>query len=659
LFESPTETSVGQDILGRRSLLESLERVLLCLGRGTLSVFLPQVGRAPVIEVRLLAGSGVARLEDHREMRGTLVVVSEAAPPDLNPARHEKALDALAAHPSVRRIRLPVRLTLSDQAGGGGSAAPTPFVVPIRSAQGRYPKVGVIDTGICHAFADWVVHRHDFLDDGDLDRFHGSFIAGLLVAGGSANQAVGPLEPDGCDLVDMPLFPARDFGSHYRRGFDDFLEEMEAAIREAVEEHEVRVFNLSINITAPVEPDAYSTCAARLDEIQNRYGILIVNSVGNLPGSEWRAPWPRTPSQVLQYFAQRTSPDTISMPCESVRTVAVGALNPPGTRQSAGTPAVYTRRGPGLRVGVKPDAAHYGGIGDTTDPAATGLMSSDGTGNLCGSAGTSFAAPLVAKTLARLDEMTDRTLARRTLRAFLLYSCETPEPLRSARLRDLARQFAGFGLPSNAASMLETDDHSITLVFESRLTAGEPRPAILLFGFAWPSSLVDTDTGACRGRVKMTLVYDPPIDPAFGAEFARVNLDAHLQQRQPAIRQDGSPSWRSEVAQGFLPNTGNLAVQERLLVQHGLKWWPTKRYQRTLLSNGLGTSSQWRLQIESLVRAEANFPTEGVPFSVLLTIADEDGRRPVFREVLQELQAQRVNLIDIRVAQQIRQRGRT
>jgi hypothetical protein len=157
----------------------------------------------------------------------------------------------------------------------------------------------------------------------------------------------------------------------------------------------------------------------------------------------------------------------------------------------------------------------------------------------------------------------------------------------------------------------------------------------------------------------MTLVYDPPIDPAFGAEFARVNLDAHLQQRQPAIRQDGSPSWRSEVAQGFLPNTGNLAVQERLLVQHGLKWWPTKRYQRTLPSNGLGTSSQWRLQIDSLVRAEANFPTEGVPFSVLLTIEDEDGRRPVFREVLQELQAQRVNLIDIRVAQQIRQRGRT
>jgi hypothetical protein len=557
-------------------------------------------------------------------------------------------------HPLVRRIRLPVRLTLSDQPNGISGSTPTPFIVPAKSAQGRYPLVGVIDTGICQPFGDWVVHRHDFLDDGDLDQFHGSFIAGLLVAGRATNRAIDALELDGCDLVDIPLFPARNFGSHYRRGFDDFLEEMEAAVREAVTDYSVRIFNLSINITAPVEPDVYSTYAARLDEIQDRYGVLIVNSVGNLPTSEWRAPWLRTPSQILQYFAGRTTPDTISMPCESVRTIAVGALNPPGTGQVALAPTVYTRRGPGLRVGVKPDVAHFGGVGNSTDLTGTGLMSSDGASNICDAAGTSFAAPLVAKILSTIDQMTDRTLAPRTLRAFLIHSCETPEPLRSPRLRDLARQFTGFGRPSDAASMLETDDHSITLVFESRLTNGEPRPAILRFGFAWPPSLVDANTGACRGRIRMTLVYDPPVDPAFGAEFARVNLDALLQQRQPENRKDGSPSWRSEVAQGFLPKTSNLAIQERLLIQYGLKWWPTKRYQETLPAEGLGHSSQWRLQIESLVRAEASFPTEGIPFTVILTIEDEERRRPVFREMLQELRAQRVDLIDIRVSQRVR-----
>ena len=66
--------------------------------------------------------------------------------------------------------------------------------------------------------------------------------------------------------------------------------------------------------------------------------------------------------------------------------------------------------------------------------------------------------------------------------------------------------------------MLETDDHSITLLFESRLTIGERKLAILRFPFTWPASLVDPDTRACRGRIKMTLVYEPPLDPAFGTE---------------------------------------------------------------------------------------------------------------------------------------------
>lgn len=79
--------------------------------------------------------------------------------------------------------------------------------------------------------------------------------------------------------------------------------------------------------------------------------------------------------------------------------------------------------------------------------------------------------------------------------------------------------------------MLETPDHQITLLFEATLPKGQPprsnappRNPILRFDFSWPAALVDTVTRACSGKVRMTLVYDPPLDPAFGAEFARVNL---------------------------------------------------------------------------------------------------------------------------------------
>jgi hypothetical protein len=37
------------------------------------------------------------------------------------------------------------------------------------------------------------------------------------------------------------------------------------------------------------------------------------------------------PIDVVNYFANRTSPDTIYKPAESVRSVSVGALNPPKT----------------------------------------------------------------------------------------------------------------------------------------------------------------------------------------------------------------------------------------------------------------------------------------------------------------------------------------
>ena len=73
---------------------------------------------------------------------------------------------------------------------------------------------------------------------------------------------------------------------------------------------------------------------------------------------------------------------------------------------------------------------------------------------------------------------------------------------------------------------------------------------------------------------------------------------------------------------------------------------------------GRGAHSEWRLEVESLVRAEATFPTEGVPFTVLLTIEDPDRSRPIFQEVRRQLLTNRVELHDIRTAVRLRTRGR-
>lgn len=655
LFEqSPLLAAGDDDALGLRRSFETLQARFADLGPGLYAALLPSPGGVPSIEFLLTTSPAAPLIEDRRVVKAGLALAPAAAPVDRNVARHEAALTKLAEHPLVRRIRFPVMIQATESTIPPSTTA---FPNPARASEAAYPKVGVIDTGVASVLAEWVVHRHDFLETTDTDPSHGTLVAGMLVGARAANGPTIGRESDGCDLVDIPLMPRRRFLDVYGpRGFEAFLEELDAAIADA-RARGVRVFNMSLNIRAPVEQDLYSVYAARLDEIQDRHGVVIVNSAGNLAGADWRAPWPTRPSQVLAALAARTTPDTVYMPSESARMLAVGALNPPGGPHPVGAPTTYSRRGPGLRVGMKPDLAHYGGAGDQSQPTITGLVSCEARGTRTHTRGTSFAAPLVAKTAAALDLMTGERLEPRTLRAFLVHNATIPDCLTSSRLRDVARQFVGFGIPSGAVTMLETDDYAITLVFESRLTAGVRRPAILRFPFSWPASLVDQDTRACRGHVRMTLVYDPPLDQAFGTEFVRVNLDAVLRQRQPVDRRDGKPSFHDQIRQVFLPRSAALTAPEKALIEHGLKWWPTKRYQEDF-GAGVGAHTEWRLEVESIVRAEATFPAEGVPFTVLLTIEDPDRARPVFQEVRRQLVARQVELQDIRTAVRLRVQNR-
>ena len=321
-----------------------------------------------------------------------------------------------------------------------------------------------------------------------------------------------------------------------------------------------------------------------------------------------------------------------------------------------GLPTTYTRRGPGLRVGCKPDVAHFGG----NDGAPDGnhrLISISPKGKLLTSCGTSFAAPLVAKSLASLENSIEGDVASDTLRALLVHNSETPVPLQAKGLATLARQFVGFGVPRATTEMLVTDDSAITLVFESRISDDLKRPKVLRFDFDWPQSLVDPTTGACLGEASATVVYEPPVDRAYGAELVRVNLDAKLMQRQFPDRKDGSPSYRDQLEQCFLPKTSNQPALERELIKQGLKWWPTKRYRTRIPKAGVGASSQWRIEVSAVTRAEATFPKEGVPFTLIVTIRDPEGVQPIFHQLRRTLQAGRVQLSELRTYQRIRASG--
>lgn len=652
LFEEPAraERLPGPS---RGQLGSSLRQLLERTGARDSVRALPSPAGSPAIAARVNSDLVSGRDGEAARTRPVTLATSQ-------PSSHEAFLEAVAAHPSVRRISLPVKLELSQPAAS--PVAGGVHTVPPPQPDGLYPNVGVIDTGLAEPLQDWVLGRHDFLDEDDVDGCHGTFIGGLLVSGKALNAALPGLEADGCRLVDLALFPKSDFASFYPRGFDDFLEEVDQAVGEAVANHGTRVFNLSINAISPVEGENYSYYAARLDEIATRHSVVFVNSAGNLPHADRRAPWPAKPGDVLKYFAARTTPDTIHKPCESHLSVAVGAINPPGmTGHVHGAPTTYTRRGPGLKVGCKPDVAHYGGSEDVGTPAAHGLHSLNIDGTVGSSCGTSFAAPLVAKTLATLDSRIETRLPPHTLRAMMVHHAETPSALIRRGMGNLARQFVGFGVPPTVEQMLVTDDNAITLVFSSRLPddPAKPRPKVLRFPFAWPPGLVDPETGACHGALAATLIYEPPIDRAFGAEFVRVNLDCKIQQRQPEDSKDGKPRYLSVLQQSFLPRDASAAIPEKELIKQGLKWWPTKRYKRQLPVEGLGSLSEWQIEVSSVRRQEAAFPAAGIPFSLIVTISDPTGAVPVFQEMRRTLRTQQVRLEDIRLEQRLRVMGRS
>ncbi len=558
-------------------------------------------------------------------------------------ARHTQVLEFLDKHPLVRRVSLPGLIVRSNN--GAGRARPTEATVAVRDSARSYPKVGIIDGGIGEALSDWVIERWDILADEDADLAHGTFIGGLCVAGASLNGVDTCPEFDGAELTDLAVFPDDQktgaFASYFPEGLPQFFDEVETAVADSRARHGVRIFNMSLNVEEPATPEYYSVHAARLDHIAESHDAILFISAGNIDPANTRPEWPSDATQALSNLAT-SHDDAMLMPAESIRNVAVAAVNPPGHGACIPyAPARFSRRGPGVRTGVKPDLAHIGGSGSTQAPLGHGLFSIAPDGTVIDGCGTSYAAPLVAKTAAMLDHAIEGDVSRETLIGLLIHNARIPQPLQPKALAAVARHLVGFGVPPSGEQILQTDDHEITLVFASRIRRNQQ----VTFRFAWPSSLVNS-VGQCRGSAKLTLVSTPPLDPRFGSEFVRVNVKGALQQEQ----NDGR--WKGRLEALYLPGRTESPAVEAELIEHGLKWSPVKAYAKTM-PRGVGASSNWRLMISYLTRAGEEMPEEGVPFTAILTISDLDGVQPVFSDLHQTLRALGVQIADIRTAARI------
>lgn len=643
LFElpPPRQTWDAQSVQ-RQRLYESFVQGLHAIGQGMVAHTLRLTRhRQPLLAVRL----GVSALPPAINLlpQSQKPSTQEVSVFNTDVGYHQKLLSFLDRHPLVRRIELPGKVIRSSTVNAT-RLRPDTVEIPAPDMRRSYPRLGIIDGGISPALSDWVIHRWDLLADEHADLRHGTFIAGLTALGTQLNGSTACPEIEPCQLADLAVFPNERLSGVFTKYFHDvagFLDEVEIAISDARSRYGVRIFNLSLNVQQPANLSGYSAYAERLDQIADNNGVLLFISAGNTEPQNIRSEWHAEPERALADLATARN-DGILIPAESIRNIAVAALNPPDLKPAIPfAPASYSRRGPGIRTGVKPDLAQVGGAGARDENLGHGLFSIAPDGSVLDGCGTSYAAPLVAKTAAVLDHAIEGEVSRETLTALLIHHAVLPMPLQAKAFSSVARHLSGFGRPPSAEQILETDDHSITLVFAARIR----RDQQMSFKFNWPACLVTSD-GKCTGRARLTLVATPPIDSRFGAEFVRINIDASLQQEQ------SNGGWRNKLDPIYLPMRNEWPTIEAERIEHGLKWSPVKALAKDM-PRGIGASSSWRLFVSYLTRHNEDMPEDGIPFTAILTIEDLDKAKPVFNDMKQNLRALGVQISDIRTAARI------
>jgi hypothetical protein len=269
----------------------------------------------------------------------------------------------------------------------------------------------------------------------------------------------------------------------------------------------------------------------------------------------------------------------------------------------------------------KPEVVHFGGNCESGGAhAQIGVLSVDASGNLAESIGTSFASPQVTAILSHVQSTALMPLSNVMAKALVIHSAVLRANTSASELN-----YRGFGVPADPGEVLQCEPWQSTLVFETNVIAGIDVQRV---PFALPPCL-RLPNGAFRATLTATLAYEPPLDGTFGAEYCRSNIDLSLGTY--------SVNKKGKYAQGRkltpFPKLTKASAAEKKLIENGFKWSPVKVYRKTLPKGVKG--AQWRLTLAATDRS--GVPPGSIPVAVVLTIADIDQQRPVYNDMIKEM----------------------
>lgn len=340
---------------------------------------------------------------------------------------------------------------------------------------GIEPTIGVIDTLFDKRvyFSKWVEY-HDMVDDnipkGQNDYRHGTAVSSIIVDGPKMN----PWLDDGCGR-----FKVRHFGVAAGAQFSSFT--IIKLIKTIIESNkDIKVWNISLGSNQEINDNFISAEAAVLDQIQYENDVIFVVAGTN---------------------KSREDVNKIGSPADSINSMVVNAVT------KSGLSTKYSRKGLALSSFAKPDVSYYGGSEEqyiqVCEPLGATFV-----------AGTSFAAPWIARKLAYLIDVLG--LNREIAKALIIDAArgwnDAPTPEEVA--------LYGHGIvPIKITDIIQTPEDEI------RFLVTDVSEKWNTYNYHFPIPL-KADTYPYYARA--TMCYFPLCDRAQGVDYTNTELNLHF-----------------------------------------------------------------------------------------------------------------------------------
>lgn len=427
---------------------------------------------------------------------------------------------------------------------------------------------------------------------------HGTFVSSRCVFGDSVDSCLGShqLNPY-CYILDVAVFG--------KNLFNQVLGPTEFSLRSILEDivlkyyESIKVYNLSLGSDTAINDFEFSDLAKLIDALSKKYKVLFVIAAGNI-----REPLGNFPTDHFSNPKAR-----INTPAESLLGLTVGSIAKHRNDFSLSEidyTSPFSRIGPGADTGIKPEVvAHGGNLISPFTPSprlATYGISKDGT-KLAVDNGTSYSAPLVSMYAQKLFDSypeSDPNLVKGLL-------CHFTEPRnRHEELTESNEIYTGFGEP-NIDDALQAGEFNAAYIYEGQLDQENYQ----FIKFHIPSTMRAGEEDS-KLKVKITITYDPPVNPDNDSEYSETRISAALfkntERGMKAITISGE---------------GN----------YNLPWNPIIQFEKSFTRAYSDGNWEVRLRLFTRGKVKEDYLQD---YSVVIELIDENRKKDIYSDIQKE-----------------------